>query len=59
MYLSKNISLQKGMSENVIIHISMMKNWVSHIFFLRKRGLVVYLAALKKGLFGTQIRTMS
>ena len=25
------------------------KNWVSHIFFLRKRGLIVYLAALKGG----------
>ena len=23
------------------------ENWVSHIFFLRKRGLIVYLAALK------------
>ena len=37
----------------------MMKNWVSHILFLRKSGLIVYLATLKKGLFGMQIRTMS
>ena len=37
------------MSENGTIHISMMKNLVSHIFFLRKRGLIIYLAALKKG----------
>ena len=25
------------------------KKWVSHILFLRNRGLIVYLAALKKG----------
>ena len=31
------------------IHLTMMKNWVSHILFPRKRGLIVYLAALKKG----------
>ena len=36
------------MSENGTIHITMMKNWVSHILFLRKRGLIVNLAALKK-----------
>ena len=29
------------------IHITMMKNWVSHILFLRKRGFIVYLAVLK------------
>ena len=39
------------MSVNGTIHISMMKNWVCHILFLRKRGLIVYLAALKKGAF--------
>ena len=33
----------------LIITITMMKNWVSHILFLRKSGLIVYLAALKKG----------
>ena len=27
------------LSENRTIHISMMKNWVSHILFLRKWGL--------------------
>ena len=31
--------------------ITMMKNWVSHILFLRKRELIVHLAALKKGAF--------
>ena len=40
---------KQGMSENGTIHITMMKNWISHILFLRKRGLIVYLAALKKG----------
>ena len=40
---------QIGMSENGTIYISMMKNWVSHILFLRQSGLIVYLAALKKG----------
>ena len=40
---------QTGISENGTIHITMMKNWASHIFFLRKRGFIVYLAALKKG----------
>ena len=29
---------QTGMSANGTIHITMMKNWVSHILFLRKRG---------------------
>ena len=28
--------------------ITMVKNWVSHILFLRKRGLIVYLAGLVK-----------
>ena len=32
------------MSENGTIHITMMKNWVSHNLFL-----IIYLAALKKG----------
>ena len=40
---------QTGMSEDGTIHMTMMKNWVHHILFLRKRGLIVYLAALKKG----------
>ena len=35
--------------ENGIIHISLMKNWVGHYFFSEKRGLIVYLAVLKKG----------
>ena len=38
------------MSENGTIHISMMKTGsVIYYFFLVKRGLIVYLAALKKG----------
>ena len=36
-----------------------MKNWVSHILFLRKRGLIDNLAALKRRLFAPHIRTMS
>ena len=48
------------MSEKGIIHISMMNNWASHILFLRKRVLIVHLAALiKGGYFGTHIHTMS
>ena len=47
------------MSENGTINIAMMKNWVSHILFLRKMGLIVYLSTLKRGLFGTHIHTMS
>ena len=39
--------------------MSMMKTLVSHMLFLRKRGLIVYLAALKMRLFGTHIRTFS
>ena len=31
------------------MHITMMKNWVGHILFLRKMVLIVHLAALKKG----------
>ena len=30
----------------------------SHLLFPRKKGLTIYLAALKMGLFGTHIRTM-
>ena len=50
---------QTGMSENGTIYITMMKKWVSYILFLRKRGLIIYLAALKRGLFGPHICTMS
>ena len=39
--------------ENGTIHTTMMKNWVSHVLFIRKRGLMVYLAALKKGAIHT------
>ena len=37
----------------------MMKNWASHILFLRKRELIVYLAAQKRELFSLHIHTMS
>ena len=47
------------MSENRTIHISMMKNWVSHLLFLRKRGLIISLAALKRGVIWSHIHTMS
>ena len=41
-YLSKNMIFnQTGMSENGTIHISMKKNLVSHVLFLRKGGLTV------------------
>ena len=49
--------------ENGTIYITMMKNWVSHILFLRKGGWrgggVSYQEALKKGAIGRHIRTMS
>ena len=47
--MSTFVYFQTGMSENGNIHITMMKNGVSHILFLRKRWLIVNLAALKKG----------
>ena len=31
----------------------------SYTFFFKKRGFIIYLGALKRGLFGTHIRTMS
>ena len=40
---------KQGYIENGTIHITVMKNLVSHILFPRKRVCVVYLAALKKG----------
>ena len=49
----KDEYFQTGMSEIKTILISMMKNWVSHILFHRKRGLNIYLASLKKGAIGT------
>ena len=36
------MSILKELSEKGIIHISIMKNWASHILFLRKGGLTVY-----------------
>ena len=42
---------KQGCQKKGIIHISMMKNWASHILFLKKGGLTVYLAALKRGAF--------
>ena len=44
------VYFQTGCQKTGNSHITMMKNWVSHILFLRKGGgLIVYLAALKKG----------
>ena len=43
------MDILSGMSEKGIIHVSMMKNWASHIFFLEKREFILYLTALKKG----------
>ena len=37
------------MSESGAFHIPIKKKWVSHILFVEKRGLIIYLAALKKG----------
>ena len=37
------------MSENGAFHIGFQKNRVIHIFFVEKRGPIIYLAALKKG----------
>ena len=47
------------MSENGTIHITMIKNWVRLILFLRKGGggVIVYLAELKKELFALHART--
>ena len=38
-----------GMIENGTIHISMMKNWVSHILFLRKKGAYRLPGSAEKG----------
>ena len=35
--------------KNGTLHITIKKKWVSHIQFPWKKGLIVYLAALKKG----------
>ena len=49
-YLSKKYEyFQTGMSENRTILITMIKKWVRRILLLSKRGLIIYLAALKKG----------
>ena len=38
-----------SMSENRTIHITMMKNWVSHILFLRKKGAYCIPGSAEKG----------
>ena len=43
------MSFQTGLSENGIIHISMIKNWVSHIVFLRKNGAYRLSGSAEKG----------
>ena len=47
-----------GCKKNGAFHIGIQKNRVIHILFVEKRGPIIYLAALKKGPFGTHIRTM-
>ena len=47
-----------GCQKNGVFHIGIQKKWVIHIFFVEKRGPIIYLAVLKRGLFGTHIRTM-
>ena len=52
-------SLEKSLSENYVhipgyqksgpFHIPLKKHRVSHILFVEKRGLIIYLAGLKKG----------
>ena len=38
-----------GCQKSGAFYIQIKKNWISHIFFVEKRGLIIYLAALKKG----------
>ena len=38
-----------GMSEKGIINVSMMKNWASHILFLRKKGAYPIPGSAEKG----------
>ena len=47
-----------GCQKNGAFHIGIQKNWAIHILFVEKRGLIIYLAVLKRGLFGMHIRTM-
>ena len=47
-----------GCQKSGAFHIPIKKNRVSHILFVDKRGLIIYLTGLKKGPFGTHIRTM-
>ena len=39
----------KGCQKSRAFHIRIKKNGVSHIVFVEKKGLIIYLAALKKG----------
>ena len=39
-------------------HRNPEKKWVIHILFVEKRGPIIHLAALKRGPFGTHIRSM-
>ena len=47
-----------GCQKNAAFHIGIQKNRAIHKLFVEKRGPIIYLAALKKGAFGTHIRTM-
>ena len=47
-WIQENKQPQKSLSEKYV-HIQFKKDWVSHILFVEKRGPIIYLAALKKG----------
>ena len=49
------------MSEKGTIYVSMMKNWVSHILFLRKRGAYRIPGSTEKGGYSarTSVSTVS
>ena len=47
-----------GCPKNGAFHIGIQKDRVIHIHFVEERGPIIYLAALKRGLFGTHIHTM-
>ena len=56
--LSENYTHIPGCQKSRTFHIRIKKNRVSHILYVENWGLIIYLAALKSGPFGTHIRTM-
>ena len=57
-YEQKNIHIYRDVRNVGPFTYKSRKKWVSHILFVEKRKLIIYLAALKKGPFGTHIHTM-